>query len=289
MRKICVLALAVVLLFSLTACKSNDYKEAMELYANEEYDAALAIFTELGDYENSVSMMAKCKYAQAQLLMDSGMYEDARVIFEELGDYEDSAENVKECCYQQAVGLVEARQYEAAEAFFAMLGDYKDSEAYANGMGWYLFANYVSEQGEIVPSDLLYEHTGVITVDSGCLCVEIGNSSFTAKAVIDPKKTEADLEATFHIKIGYYEIRDKASTKWNIARYQKGDEIFWDELDHYFSGRDAFGKYTSADYSETLYGESGANLITALTDCIQKGIDQSGLDVTMAELGFTHY
>lgn len=89
--------------------------------------------------------------------------------------------------------------------------------------------------------------------------------------------------------MGYYEIRDKATTEWNISRYEKGDFISWDELDHYFSFKKFDGSYTSADNADTLYGESGANLITALTDCIQKGLEESGLDVTMADLGFTSY
>ena len=289
MRKMVILLLVVLMMVSLTACKSDDYKEAMELYVNREYDAALVIFTELGDYEDSINMVTKCRYAQAHTLLQNGKYEEARIIFEELGDYEDSAENVKECYYQQALVLMEDKQYESAEEIFTMLGDYKDSAEYANSMGWYLFTKYVSEQGEVTPENLLFEHTGVIYVDSGCLCVEIENTFFSAKTVIDPEKSWAELSATYHFKMGYYEIRDKATTKWDISRYEKGDYISWDEQDHYFSGKKANGTYTSADNADTLYGESGANQITALTDCIQKGLEESGLDVTMADLGFAKY
>lgn len=289
MKKICVLVLNALMVVSLTACKSDDYKEAMELYVNREYEAAAAIFSDLGHYEDSVDMVTKCRYAQAHLLMSDGMYTQALEIFEALGNYEDSAENVKECYYQQAVSLMEEKQYDAAEEIFVMLGDYKDSMNYANGMGWYLFANYIAEQGEVVPEDLLYNHSGSITVDSDCLCVEIGNDLFTAKAVIAHTNPVADLYATYHIKIGYYEVKDKTYTKWNIGNYQKGDFISWDDYDHYFSGRKALGGYTTDDTLDSLSGESGANLITALTDCIQKGIDASGVDVTMADLGFTSY
>lgn len=289
MRKIGILLLAVLIIISMTACKNNDYKEAMELYINREYDAALAVFTELGDYEDSINMVTKCRYAQAHLLLSDGKYNDARAIFEELGDYEDSAENVKECYYQQAVALMENKQYDAAEKVFEMLGDYKDSTNYADGMGWYLFLNYVSERGEVSPENLLYEDSGVIYVDSGCLCVEIENSSFTARTVIDPEKTKAELHATFNFKLGYYVIKDSTYTKWDIGSYQKGDCISWDNYDHYFSGKTAYGSYTTADSPDALSGETGANLITALTDCIQKGLEESGLDVTMADLGFTSY
>lgn len=289
MKRIRVLFLSILIMVSLTACKSDDYKEAMELYVNREYDAALVIFAELGDYEDSVNMVTKCHYAQAHMLMDDGMYEEARTIFEELGDYEDSAENIKECNYQQAIMLMEQKQYEAAEEIFAMLGDYKDSAEYTNGMGWYLFTTYVAEQGKVMPENLLFKHSGVISVDSGCLCVEIENSSFTAKAIIAPDTPRADLYATFQLTIGYAENKESGYTRWSIRDYKKGDLIDWDEYDYYDNGRLYDGTYAVKDRVEILPGESGANLITALADCIRKGLEESGLDITMADLGFACY
>ena len=94
MKKFIALLLTFLLVISLTGCKGSDYKQAMELYANDDYAAALAIFTELGDYKDSSSMVSKCKYAMAQQLILDGDYEGALVLFEELGDYKDSAESL---------------------------------------------------------------------------------------------------------------------------------------------------------------------------------------------------
>ncbi len=289
MKKIGILLLTVFLIISLTACKSDDYQEAMELYINREYDAALVIFTELGNYEDSINMVTKCRYAQACSLLQNGKYEDARIIFEELGNYEDSAENVKECYYQQAVLLITCKDYEAAEKIFAMLGDYKDSAEYARDTGWYLFLNYVSEHGEVTPGNLLYNHTGVITVESGCLCAEIENSMFSASVVVDHSNPKAELYADFYSKMGSSIHREQGYTQWDIGRYQNGDLIFWDEYDYYDNGKQINGKPKYTLSPELLPGESGANLITALTDCIRKGLEESGLDVTMADLGFARY
>lgn len=289
MRKIGILLLTVLIIVSLTACKSDDYKEAMELYVNREYDAALVIFTELGDYEDSVNMVTKCRYAQAHTLLQNGKYEEARIIFEDLGSYEDSAENVKECYYQQAIALMEGKRYEAAEEIFAMLGDYKDSADYADGMGWYLFTKYVSEQGEVVPENLLFNHTGVITVDSDCLVAEIRNSMFAAKVIIDRNSPKAELSADYFYTLGATLIKEYGHTQWDIGRYRKGDLIFWDAYEHYDNGKQYSGKAILTPYPELLPGGSGANLITALADSIQKGLDKSGLDVTMADLGFAEY
>ena len=127
MKKFIALLLTFLLVISLTGCKGSDYKQAMELYANDDYAAALAIFTELGDYK-------------------------------------DSAESLKECYYQRALRLVAEQQYDAAEEIFAMLGNYKDSANYANGIGLYVFMNYISEHGRLTPAELLYNPTGTITV-----------------------------------------------------------------------------------------------------------------------------
>ena len=289
MKKLCILLLAFLLVISLTGCKGSDYKQAMELYANDDYAAALAIFTELGDYKDSSSMVSKCKYAMAQQLMLDGDYEGALVLFEELGDYKDSAESLKECYYQRALRLVAEQQYDAAEEIFAMLGNYKDSANYANGIGLYVFMNYISEHGRLTPAELLYNHTGTITVKDGCLCVETTNSFYSVKLVLYPGRTTADLSGHFEMVMGYYEIVDSAYKSLDISQYQKGDVISWDTYDAYCSGRDYWGNYTGATSVYALTGESGANLVLALMDCIHKGLESCGLGITMADLGFASY
>lgn len=289
MKKFIALLLAFLLVISLTGCKGSDYKQAMELYANDDYAEALAIFTELGDYKDSSSMVSKCKYAMAQQLMLDGDYEGALVIFEELGDYKDSAESLKECYYQRALRLVAEQQYDAAEEIFAMLGNYKDSANYANGIGLYVFMNYISEHGRLTPADLLYRHTGTITVKDGCLRVEIANGLFTVKLVIYPGRTTADLYAEELLELGLSKVHDTAYEKWDISQYQKGDIISWDEYDAYCSGRDYWGNYNGSTSLESLRGGTGANQITALIDCLYKGLESCGLGITMADLGFASY
>ena len=134
MKKFSVLLLAFLLVISLTGCKGSDYKQAMELYANDDYAAALAIFTELGDYKDSSDMVCACKYEIAQQLLLDGDYEGALAVFEELGDYKDCREQIeivlekqKSEAYAEAFALLEIGNYQQAYAAFEALGDYRDS------------------------------------------------------------------------------------------------------------------------------------------------------------------
>lgn len=65
-KKLCILlALAMLLSLTLAGCSSDkdNYEEATRLFENGSYAEAKAIFTELGDYENSAEMAAECDYA----------------------------------------------------------------------------------------------------------------------------------------------------------------------------------------------------------------------------------
>ena len=51
----------------LTGCKGSKYEKAMDLFENEKYEEALAIFDELGDYENAEEKAAHSRLQIANL------------------------------------------------------------------------------------------------------------------------------------------------------------------------------------------------------------------------------
>ena len=123
---LCMLLIAAVIL---TGCgKGGDYKKAMSMYENGQFEEAAEKFTELGDYENSQDMVMTCRYEAARTLFDAGKYEEAKKAFAELGDYENSANYVSECDYSTASSLLEAGDYEGAIAIFESIPDFKDSQ-----------------------------------------------------------------------------------------------------------------------------------------------------------------
>ena len=126
-KAIIVAILGIFLTLALTGCKNTKYTEAMSLYANEDWEQAIEIFTELGDYEDSQNMVLKCYYYKAKELAENGDYENAIDIFTELGNYEDSQDMAKECLYNQAICLIGKKDYQGAINIYSKLGDYKDS------------------------------------------------------------------------------------------------------------------------------------------------------------------
>lgn len=107
---------------------NNKYQRAVALRENGQYDEAIAVFAELGDYGDTKTQIAETWYQKALLSRENGMYEYAYTIFSSLGDYSDAAQQLSETKYQQAVSLREAGKYESAIAVFTSLNDYRDSE-----------------------------------------------------------------------------------------------------------------------------------------------------------------
>lgn len=88
-KAICVICTLAICL-ALTGCDSSQYKKAMSLYENGEYEKASEIFEELGDYENSSEMALSCKYTKAEEALASGNYEIAISFYESVPGYRDS-------------------------------------------------------------------------------------------------------------------------------------------------------------------------------------------------------
>lgn len=63
MKKIIAVLIVLVMILSLAGCDSSKYKEAMQMYERGEYAEAKEIFLELGDYEDSASMVKQCELA----------------------------------------------------------------------------------------------------------------------------------------------------------------------------------------------------------------------------------
>lgn len=108
---------------------NNKYQRAVALRENGQYDEAIAVFAELGDYGDTKTQIAETWYQKALLSRENGMYEYAYTIFSSLGDYSDAAQQLSETKYQQAVALRENGQYDDAIAAFAELGDYRNVTA----------------------------------------------------------------------------------------------------------------------------------------------------------------
>lgn len=147
--KILVLVLTVCMVMTcLTGCEELRYREAVQRYNARQYDAAIELFHELGDYQDSKALFTASHYWAAMDRMSAGDYSEALPRFVKLGDYEDSAQRAVECKYQLALAAFDAGNYSDAENYFLDNPDYRLTPEYLRQLNWQRFYDYILENGE---------------------------------------------------------------------------------------------------------------------------------------------
>ena len=127
------------------AARQESYNTGLALLEAGEYDEAVAVFEELGDYQDSAEQIVVAEdrkrsaaYDEAVLLFERGEYDAAASAFEALGNYRDSAEQAEtaenEGLYQEAMELYPTEQPLNVDTLNAVLEimqgisqDYKDT------------------------------------------------------------------------------------------------------------------------------------------------------------------
>ena len=107
-----------------------NYDTAIELLKNDEFDEALEIFVELGDYRDSADYVENIdlwkNYATALQLYKNEEYSQAASLFLRFGDFRDSIKKASECASE----LAKAGDYEKAIEIFEYLGETEESKKY---------------------------------------------------------------------------------------------------------------------------------------------------------------
>lgn len=101
---------------------SMRYKDAEQLFLQENYDAAEELFAELGDYAQSSDYIIRCRYEKASDLMEEGLYPEAADAFTSLDGYENSDELVQQCMIKIAENYMENGEFEAAMSVYKAAG-----------------------------------------------------------------------------------------------------------------------------------------------------------------------
>lgn len=121
---------------------SRKYEEAKKMLAEGQYEQAMILFDELGDFDDSALMLTESRdrntwvyYDEACLLQEAGKWEEAAQIFDSLGDFSDSAAKAEACrvavkdnAYNAALALMNAGNYDNAIETFTALSGYLDSD-----------------------------------------------------------------------------------------------------------------------------------------------------------------
>lgn len=93
----------LALIYGIVVVPSIKYNEALELVENKNYDEAIAIFEELGDYSDSADMICEAKYKKAEQCESDKNYDMAVQIFTELDGYRDSKNKVADIIKEHPV------------------------------------------------------------------------------------------------------------------------------------------------------------------------------------------
>ena len=292
MKKIITALLVLVMALSLCACDSSDYKEAMELYNLGNYEQARTMFVALADYEDSAEMVNKCDYQLALEYMGLGKYEEAKALFVQLGDYEDSAKMVKDCSYNIAKASMDAGEYQKARELFIELGDYEDSAANVVIAAQNMFIAYVEQQGQLVEKSSDNSNGTVLSVENGELIAAYAYKTtgiieidMKIGAILKPGDKQVLLVGTDKLSTyaAYYSAT--ASCTWDIENYTKGGIMDWENFE--ISGRNAQGaSYEQKNSWLDLFLTTG---VGDIAEHIEKALGESGLGLTMKDIGFTNY
>ena len=292
MKKIIAALLVLVMALSLCACDSSDYKEAMELYNLGDYAQARTMFVALADYEDSADMVNKCDYQMAQDYMIDGKYEEAKALFVQLGDYEDSAARAKDCSYNIAKASMSAGEYQKARELFIELGDYEDSAAIVVIAAQNMFIAYVEQQGQLVEKSSDNSNGTVLHAENGELVVAYAYKTtgiiaidMKIGAVMQPGDKQVLLVGTDELSTYAAYYTATASGTWDIENYTKGGKMAWEDFD--ISGRTAQGTaYEQKNSWLDLFLTTG---VGDIAEHIEKALGESGLGLTMKDIGFTNY
>jgi hypothetical protein len=231
------------------------------------------------------------KYNEAVDLMHSKKYEDAIEIFSELDGYKDSETKIKECNYKIAVKLMDDEKFEEAREIFLSLGDHGESAQMAITAAQYMLVDYLN--GKEVDIEIINEYSATgIQYEDGKLYMAYMFISETAIEVnlsvgilMAPGETEVLLIGTDSLSSysAYYEA--EATTYIDFTTYKSGDTITWEDFS--VTGRTAQGtRYTQ---SETFLDAAPTSAMTNIAQHLESLLEESGLGLTMADIGFSSY
>ena len=136
-------AIAIVIIVTQIIIPSANYSKAAELQAAGDYDAAIAMYAELGDFKDSADLKAQAEakkreleeekqkllkaqaYADAEALLINNDFDGAIEEFKKISGYKDADERVLEAYYQKADSLQSAGNDKAAAIAFGSFSGFE--------------------------------------------------------------------------------------------------------------------------------------------------------------------
>lgn len=281
MKKIIAFILVVILSMMLCSCgKAADYEAAVALMTAEKYEEAIAAFTELGDYEDSLQLLEQCKnrmaYREAESLLEKGDYAGAWELFEKIENTEKTEEldcNLMACAW----GMV--RDYLDEEGPFQV----KDTQYDVENDTQVESVCQIEKQGKRVTATI--QSTEIISYP----ILSVSYTTITDTTVsFDGKETQLELKAeakhTMKGKKGASTFQNVGTCLWDIASYKADTPVTWAEYIH-------IGTDGEMDDTRSAPAFDGRVTMqqTIIASCLEQLLEDADLGLSMADLGFTNY
>lgn len=108
---------------------NNKYQQAVALRENGQYDEAIAVFAELGDYSDAAQQLSETKYQQAKNLNAFGKYDEAYAIYVTLTGYKDVDKLLAEDDNMMVAAAAAARAAQFVVGNYVTFGEYSQTAA----------------------------------------------------------------------------------------------------------------------------------------------------------------
>lgn len=305
LKSAAVLVLVCVLALSLTGCDKLSYRKAINLYNAGKYDAAAKRFGDLGDYENSADLLARSQYRAAITVMEEGNFQEALTRFTDLGDYEDSQQRVAECTYQIAVEAFEAGSFTDAETHFQKIPGYRQTLEYMRRINWQRVFDAVAAAGpedtgsvtlQKVKVGKVYRITAD-TADPNQLIFHVYSmknmgynfyDAFTLTLTRDSKEAAFTSTSTFTMEMNGTQIGSQQAASGTVDISTCTPETILQPDTFEKTVTDNHGKTTrSTDPADSTMNDTMTENLNALMTVIPELLLDAGIEVTLADLGFT--
>ena len=298
------LVILVLLLFvSMTGCEDLDYRDAIRLYNDGDYEAAAEIFYALGDFEKCPELYTDCQYWIAVDLAEEGNFEKALPRFWKLGDYRNSPQWVTECKYQIAVAAFDEGQFKDAELTLRKMADYKQSAEYLRRMNWVAMYDAIVNVGfnAISITHITTQIGGKeysIAADTYSYELEFSVSEWktddflfddSLKITLTRDSTVASYEAGSGFGMDYLGDRiyssQTATGKIDITTCTPETKLVMETFEMHVE--DNQGKITdSTDPADSLMNDAVAENLHDLLTVIPELLLEAGITVTLQDIGF---
>lgn len=296
MKRVLAMLLVVCLGVSLTGCNALDYLKASQLYKNEEYAQALPLYESLGSFADSAKMAEICSqkadYVAAEAFLAAKDYEAALPLYEGLGMYADSPLKAVTCRYENGLRYLDRGEYQDAIAWLEPLGNYENSTDRTSLARWL----WLSGQ----------KHTYIIRAAAGDSLVmfleplEDGSLQLTLER--NSHLLGLPYDTTFQLTF----VRDQQEAVYRLSCRSESDMVIEETVEGQVQLRqiasgismaegsfvgtvtDAEGiQTTSEDAAQAIIAQAElAESARQITENLPKLLENTGVDITAAQLGF---